>query len=58
MCKAAEVAISTRIVYIKENCAEKMHKSIRAKTVSGKRSVYCVTLRGSCIVAKTVERWI
>ena len=26
-------------------CEEKTHKSIRAKTVSGKSCVYCVTLR-------------
>ena len=54
MCKAAEVAISTETRYIKEIC-EKMHRSIRAKTVSGKHSVYCVTLCDSCITANGGE---
>ena len=54
MCKSAEVAISTETRYIKEKC-EKMHRSIRAKTVSGKRFVYCVTLRDSCITANGGE---
>ena len=41
--------------YIQEKCEEKTHRRIRVKTVSGKRSVYCVTLCDSCITANGGE---